>query len=65
MARDLLAMLVDEIATAVARKLNGKGKKPRKKWPRCPVKGCRNPFAPRFHGLCAKHRGVKLKKKAA
>jgi hypothetical protein len=43
------------------------GKKPRKKAPRqlCPVPGCKNPAAPVFGMVCAKHKDVakaKIKK---
>ena len=43
------------------------GRKPRKKGPKqlCPVPGCRNPAAPVFGMVCAKHRDVpkaKIKK---
>ena len=36
------------------------GKKPRKKAPLqlCPVPGCKNPAAPVFGMVCAKHKGV-------
>lgn len=70
--KNLLDQLVEEIATAVAEKLQAgsptkapKKVKAKKRWPTCPVPGCKEKFAPRYHGLCSKHRDVSAKQLAA